>query len=198
MENSEKKGQKKRLLIIGIVIAVVLIGVAGYFFMSPNGTGIFSKLVPTPTPEQETPTMMLAFVPNILTVKSGGSIAANIELDSYTNPVTGVSVSVSYNPKEVENATVRPVRDDTSALSAALNLTAGTYDVDPKKGIITETFIIPKNVPAPNGRGIIAKFTGTLKPGVKSTVIKIDSSSNAISSTISRVVLGKVNLEVQN
>lgn len=198
MENSEKRGQKKQILLIGIIIAVVLIGVAGYFFMSPNGKGVISKIVPTPTLEQEAPTMLLSFVPNTLTVTPGGAIVANVELDSYTNPVSGVTVSISYDPREVENAALRPVRDNRSALSAALNLTAGTYDADPKKGIITETFIIPKNVPAPNGRGVIAKFTGTLKPGVKSTVIKIDSSSKAVSSTISRVVLGKVNLEVQN
>lgn len=190
------KNKRLTILIIIAVVAVCLLLVT--IALQKNPSRIGTKILPNPTPEQEAPTMMLSFVPNTLTVKPGGKITANIQFDSYGNPVSGVTVAVSYNPTQLKNVTLIPVKDSTSALSYALNLIAGTQTNNPLLGKISETFIVPKSIPAPKGRGIIARFTATLKPGVTSATVKIDSSASASSPALSRVVLGKVYLDIQS
>lgn len=197
MDNLEpKKTKNKQLILTGIIFIVVLLSIAGISFLVRKQIVPPVTVTPTPTPEQETPTMMLSFTPNIVKVAPNGNIKSDIEFNTLGNPSKKVSVVVSYDPKQVTNTSLTPVKDPTSALSYSFNLIAGTRDTDPKNGILSQTFIIPQSIPAAKGHGIIARFTGTLQPGVTTTVIKITNTSSATSPTISRVVLGKVNLEV--
>lgn len=197
MDNEEPKNTKnKQLVLAGIVFVVALLSIAGISFLARKQLVPPVTVTPTPAPEQEAPTMMLSFVPNILKVSPGGAIKSDVEFNTLGNPTKKVSVVVSYDPNQVTNASLIPVKDPTSALSYSFNLIAGTREVDPNNGILSQTFIIPATIPAAKGHGIVARFTGTLKPGVTSTVIRISNSSSATSPSISRVVLGKVNLEI--
>jgi hypothetical protein len=88
------------------------------------------------------------------------------------------------------------VNDPSSALSYALNLTAGVKQSNQKQGTISQLYIIPTTIPYPKGKGVIAKVTGKLTPGTTSAIIKIDQTSFASSPQTKNVVLGKVNLEI--
>lgn len=188
---------KRNILIIIIFVLVLATAVLfTLFYLEVKQTKNIGVSTPTPTPQQETPTMMLSFTPNIISVKPNGNFSAQIQFDSFGNPVNKIIISISYDPSQVTNIKFTPVKDPVSSLSYAFNLIAGSYSTNPTAGTISETLIIPKTIPAPRGRGIIAKFTGRLAPGIKNTTIRFAKDSLALSPTLNRVVLGKVNLEI--
>lgn len=194
--NARKHTRRKQLLLI-LFLGVLIVGcVISIKFVFVKKESLTVSPSPTPTPEQETPTMMLSFSPNMLTISQNGSFQSNITFDTLGNATNGISVVVSYDPTQIENVRLTPVKDPNSALSSSLNMIAGTPYSDVSKGIVSQTYSIPKSIPAQKGKGIIATFSGTLKKGVTNTVVKIDNTSSASSPTISRVVLGKINLEI--
>lgn len=191
--------ENKKQFLFGIFIFIfALVALVAIFWTIQSQTSKVTKktAIPTPIVSQETPDMILSFNPNILNVSAGGNFTANIQLDTYGNPINSLTVAISYNPSEIDNIRLTPIKDPTSALSYAFNLIAGTQQNNPALGTITQTFNIPKSIPTPKGRGSIARITGKLKPGVKNTIIRFTSGTTTESTIMKRVILGKVNLKI--
>lgn len=198
MEKEEhiKKSNKSFPLIIAVVVFILALILGIFLFSSFKSTKIITTTTPTPFPDQETPTMMLSFLPNTLTVSQDNKINASLLLDTLGNPVESVKIVVSFDPNQIENPYLSPSKDSNSLLSSVLNQVPGKSLQDAKNGTLSQEYVIPKNTAAPKGKGIIAVFSGYLKPGVSESIVKISTTSSATSSKISRVVLGKVNLEI--
>ncbi|MGE5041438.1 MAG: hypothetical protein ACM3IJ_00875 [Candidatus Levyibacteriota bacterium] len=189
-----KRLLKKNISLIYFVIILCLVIFLSFLFTANQlkKTAQTPKAVPTPTLAQEQPTMILAFNPNIITVNASGSFSAKLSVDSYGNPFAGVTLKLTYNPAQIKNVKLIAYEDPTSALSNAL---VNTYSYE-DAGTITTVFAIPSNVPEQKGKGMIATVSGTLAPGIPASTIDI-TSSTAVSRSVSRVVLGKINLEVK-
>lgn len=199
MEKEEhiKKSNNNFPLIIAVVVFMVTLVLGIVLFSSFKSSKTAITVTPTPVPDQETPTMMLSFSPNTFIVSKDNNFTASLMLDTLGNPVESVSAVVTYDPSQIQNPRFSPSKDSNSLLSTILNQVPGTYTQDLKKGTMSQTYVIPKNTTPPKGKGIIGFFSGTLKPGIKESIVKISTMSSATSSKISRVVLGKVNLEVK-
>lgn len=194
MWESVDKMKYKKLTLIALIALFLLSLLAIFLFIQKKPTKL-GQISPAPTPEQETPTMMISFTPNLLTIKQNSAFSANIQFDSFGNPVNEITIFVTYDPTQVTNVKLTPVKDPTSALSFAFSLAAGSYEHNPAAGTISHTIIVPRNIPAPKGRGILAKVTGTLTKGTTRTTVSLSKGSTA-SSAGSRLVLGKINLEI--
>ncbi len=190
---------KKKWVYIFIALFAILFILLTLFFPLNKNTSpkiVSQKMQPTPTPKQERPTMMISFSPNLITIKPQSTFSSNIVFDTYGIPVSKVTVALSYDPLQISNVKIISVNDPSSALSYALNLTAGIKQSNQVQGTISQSYLIPTSIPYPKGKGVIAKVTGKLTPGTTSAIIKIDQTSLASSPQTQNVVLGKINLEI--
>lgn len=193
---TEKKPNNKLFIISIAVFAAAAIILGVLYFVIIKQVKPAQQTSPAVNLKQETPNMMLSFVPNILKVSPGKTISANIAFDSFGNSVDKIYLVVSYDPSKIGNVELSAVEDPSSALSFSFNIAAGIYTNDPALGITSVTFMIPKNIPPAKGHGIIAKITATLKPDATATTLKISPSSSVNSRTLSKVILGRVNLDI--
>lgn len=176
-----------------IILGIVLI-LAFLFFQNMIHQYKPSTETPraTPTPSQKKADMMLSFTQASATADPDGKFSSKLSLNTYGNPVAGVTVNLSYNPAQVKNIKLTPYKDPNSALSNAL---FNSYSIE-NEGSIIEVYAIPQDVPEQKGEGDIATLTGTLQSGIQNAQITI-TSSTAVSRTLTKVILGKVNLEVK-
>ncbi|MBP6913313.1 MAG: hypothetical protein KBC00_01760 [Candidatus Levybacteria bacterium] len=190
--------KKKLTLILFLVSIVIFIFIVFFVFLNENTPppSLTQKIVPTQTPKQESPTMMVSFSPNTITINKQSTFTSSILFDSYGIPVSKITIALSYDPLQVSNVKIISVNDPSSALSYSVNLTAGIKQSNPEQGTISQSYLIPTSIPYPKGKGIIAKVTGKLTQGTTSAIIKIDQASFASSPQTPNVVLGKVNLEI--
>lgn len=175
---------------------IILCAVIFFVLLLINVVKGGNKPAQNPVINSQKPTMMLSFIPNTISVTPGNSFSANIDFDTYGNPANGVKVVVQYDPGQIQNVRLIPVKDPTSALSYAFNQIAGMVVNDPASGTIKRTYVLSTGIPEQKGHGIIAKFTGKLSSGVKSAVVQITAESTASSKTFSPIVLGRVNLNI--
>lgn len=179
----------KKYLFILLGILLILALIFAQKMVTKNKATV--KITPTQSANLQKPDMLLSFTPHIVNAGKNGSFSSKLTFNTYGNPAAGVTIQISYDSKKVTGVSLKQYKDSTSALSNAL---VNSYSVE-NIGSITTVYATPPNIPEQKGTGDIATLSGILLPGVTGAEITI-STSTAVSRSMSKVALGKVNLEI--
>lgn len=178
---------RNKIFITVIIIILVLSVFAIYSFWKSKT----QNQIPKQTVNTEA---RISFVPNTLYTKPNQKIASDIVFDAGNTPISSVTLSVSYDARKVTNVTVTPYKDPNSALSYSLvALPQVQTNLANNTTVITYKFVSRSS--GQKGKGIIAKFSGTI---VSAPVnINFSQNSSATSSdSNTNITVGMVNLNV--
>jgi hypothetical protein len=185
------KPSKKRLIIFLFTIIIVII----LAVLTLNNLRSGKSIIQLPGQEKKTTAeTRLSFVPNTLYANPNQKVAADIVFDAADSPTNSLTLSVTYDPSKIKDVKITPYKDPNSALSYSL-VALPEVQTSSAGGLTNTTYKFISQGAPQKGRGIVAKFEGTLISAP--TDINFDQTSNATSSESStNLSVGMVNLNI--
>ena len=147
-----------KLIFIGILI--ILLAVIGTTFYLIKSFQIKKNATPVTKSEHMMPPGKIYFDNTELDVSPNETNSVNIEVNSGSNQVGKVVLSIKYNPYFFTKIKIEQIKDPNSALSQAL-IPDAAIENDEKNGYLRMSLTAPKGMQGLKGKGIIAKLTFT-------------------------------------
>jgi hypothetical protein len=157
---------KTILLIVGLCVLTIALVVLAVKMNKTTPSTQDQASAPTPTPIAHT---VLSFSPQTTTVSSASSSAQSLDIMINANgdPVSGIQLELSFDPKVITLKTLTP------GTFLPNSLTLLPAKIDNVNGTATLIFAKTPSQKPQNGSGLAASLTYTIKPGVTASQTQI-------------------------
>lgn len=163
----------KTVIFISIAFAILL-----FLVITGNKSGrITQKTTPAPAVQK---TAVLSFNPAVLAVGKQKTYQADIVVDAGSNPISGVQVHISYDPKIIANASLLPPLPSDSFFGSENERVVLFNKNDEQKGDLFYAIALQPNIPTKNGKGKIATLKFTVAPAASFKETKISFINNTL------------------
>lgn len=150
---------KVKILIGVIILMVILLSIFSFISMrqAPGEATTEEERVNLTTPEAS-----VYFSPSTVNATPGKETTVDIIINTWGKEISGINLSVKYNPNILSDVKLEQFRDTTSAVSYAFEETFAAEN-DPNNGVITLPLSMLETTPEQKGEGIVAKLSFTPK-----------------------------------
>ncbi len=151
-----KKPIPRMVILLGVALLIAVMLFIAFTILRNQKIQQMREEVPTVATR---PSGEIIFATPEITVTNNQTKSVDIEISTGGNPITGVVLSIKYNPILIKNVKLEAIKDDTSHLSQVL-LPYGdaTYDTQNGAALLTLRSIAKDPI---SGRGKIARLTFT-------------------------------------
>jgi len=166
-----RKNKKVAIALFGMLFLVLASILFGVLYSQKLK---LSKTAKDEGPKQELYGSLLLTPVNIIGTP-GKKTTIDVIINTDARKISGVVISVKYNPNLLDNVTITPYQDNTSALGYSLKLINPDIN-DPTPGEKTITLKLPDGMQELAGSGKIAEINFTVKPlkvAVLSTTLEL-------------------------
>lgn len=196
--NTLKHMKKLPLLIIGIVLAITLLGVSIYSFTkNTNTNNTLRNETVTPANPNITPVpMRISFEPPTIKLTSSqeNKISTDIKLDVGPVDIRSIEIMVLCDPKRVKNLSITQKRDRYSAMSYAFVQSKAVINQQTCEG--TLKLEIPSDAAGQPGVGIVAELTATVLGNTPTDIVILPQSTGTTENPNLMFQTQRVNLEL--
>ncbi len=166
--------QKNKKVVIALAAMLFLVLASILFGVLYSQKLKSTKTVKNEEPKQELYGSLLLTPVNIIGTP-GKKTTIDVIINTDARKISGAVISLKYNPMLLENVTITPFQDKTSALGYSLKQFNAPY-MDTTNGGVILTLKLPQGMQDLAGSGKIAEVSFTVKPikvAVRSTSLEL-------------------------
>lgn len=195
--NTLKHMKKMPLILLGVILAIILLGVSIYSFTKNTNPSTDTNKTATPINPNITPVpMRISFDPATIKLASSGEnkISTDIKLDVGPVGIRSVKILVLCDPKRVKNLNITQKRDRYSAMSYAFADSQAVINQQTCEG--TLALEIPADASEQPGVGVIAELSATVLGSAPTDIVILPQSTGATDNSTLQLQTHRVNLEL--
>ncbi len=176
---------KKNKLIVIAIVAIMFLIIGGTLFNSMLRKIVKNNDTVTKNSAKEPLSGSVLLSPSTVVGTPGQKSSVDVMINTGGKKIAGVKVAITYNPQVIENVSLTPFKDKTSALAYSLEQ-QGEIINDSKIGEVMIVLKLPTGMQDLAGTGKIAELSFAVKPlkvALTSTDVTVTTLTGFLSST---------------